>query len=417
MKAKGLSGNPVYGGPMRILHTADWHLGRIFHGVHLTDDQGAMLDEFYSMAKDAQPDCIVVAGDVYDRAVPPPDAVALLDDVVCRLVLDLDIAVLIIAGNHDSAARLDFGGRLLSRKRLFVVGTPKAAPDVVCILDEHGPVEFVLLPYADPASAKHLWGLADGESMGHGAAMRSMVRAAKETLQDDGVRRVVVAHGTVADAHDSDSERPLWLGATGAMAASDFAGFCYTALGHHHAAQDVDSARVRYAGSPLAYSFAESDQEKSATVVDLNGRGEVSTTPLPFTPRHAVRTVSGALDELLAKPSAANDHDYLRFLLNDDKPVLDPMTRLRKRYKNALIVEQEQRQPSAIARIRALLSPKSTVHSDEEALFAQFFHDVTNEDLNDPERAVVAWAVAQANTSEQERGEKPPPPSTSDQNP
>src|SRR2546421_1824346 len=160
---------------MRFIHTADWHLGRLFHGTHLTGDQAHVLDQLVDVARQCKPDAVIVAGDVYDRAVPPPEAVQLLDDVLSRLVLDLQIPVVLIAGNHDSPGRLQFGARLLAGRRLYVSGNLAKQSDPIVLTDAHGPVHVYLLPYAEPSVVRACLECPDGEPQDHDSAAKLLL--------------------------------------------------------------------------------------------------------------------------------------------------------------------------------------------------------------------------------------------------
>ncbi|HHN72598.1 MAG TPA: exonuclease subunit SbcD, partial [Thermopetrobacter sp.] len=236
---------------MRILHTADWHLGRIFHGEHLTPHQARVLEQFAAMARETRPDVIIVAGDVYDRAVPPPDAVALLDETLARLVVETEAHVIVIAGNHDSPERLGFGAALLRRARVHVYGRldPRVAPLV--LEDGHGRVAFHAVPFLEPAHTRAaLAALAAGDrappeteaatplpAAGDQAAAMELALAHLKRRHPAGARAVLVAHAMVRGGRGSDSERPLVIGGAEEVPTAIFDPFHYVALGHLHQAQ------------------------------------------------------------------------------------------------------------------------------------------------------------------------------------
>jgi exonuclease SbcD len=370
---------------MRVLHTADWHLGRIFHGVHLTEDQAHTLDGFCALARETQPDVVLLCGDLYDRAVPPPDAVALLDDVLARLVLDAGCAVIAISGNHDSPERLSFGGRLLAHARLHVAGRPEHPLAPITLLDEHGPVCFWPLPFSEPRVIRRVFGEAPPLMKaptaalveGHGAALTHLVaRAAAAAREVPDARHVVLAHGSVAGIGASESERPLWIGPDGAADAAVFAPFAYAALGHHHKPQDVGGlTTVRYPGSLLHYSFGEceagkaSGQGPSVTLVDIDAAGDITREVLDLPVRRPLDVRRGELKALLKTPPT---DALLKFILTDTSPVLDPLARLRERFPGALVLEQERLQlPEAPQRVLA------DTRVDDEALFSAFYEEMT----------------------------------------
>ena len=369
---------------MRILHTSDWHLGRQFHNVALLDDQAYVLDRIVSIACEREVDVVVVAGDVFDRSVPPSAATALLDDVLHRLAVEAGIPVIVTAGNHDGAERLGFGARAMERAGIHLRTRFDFSP--VVLHDAHGPVGFFCLPYADPVV------VADrlGEPVAtHDEAMGALVARLGETAQA-GARRVLVAHCFVAGGAARDSERPLSVGGADAVTAAHFAGYHYAALGHLHGAQSFAGGRVRYSGSILKYSFSEANDAKGVLLVDLDAAGEVAVEAVPLVPRHDLRILEGALDELLeaGRDDPAHD-DYLLVRLTDTHAILDLMNKLREVYPNVLHVEREALRRAG-ERSRPVADHRRT---GEMALVADFWRQVTGEDLGDDARELVAAAL------------------------
>ncbi|MBM3147246.1 MAG: exonuclease SbcCD subunit D [Actinobacteria bacterium] len=381
---------------MRFIHTADLHLGRLFHGVHLTADQACVLDQLVDLVAEARPQAVLIAGDVYDRAVPPPDAVALLDDVLDRIVSGLGVPVLLVAGNHDSPTRLGFGASLLAERGLHVAGPLTAAPHRLVLRDEHGPVVFHLLPYAEPAVARAVY--ADDGLHDQAATVAAGIdRASSPAAGSSRVRCVLVTHAFAAGGLTSESERPLTVGGSGAVPVPLFRGFDYVALGHLHRPQWIraddlpdPAPRVRYSGSPLAYSFDEAGREKSLSLVELGpptaggGPAELTVEAVPLRPRRNVRRVAGTLSELLAMSVAdpARD-DYVEAEIRDQGPVFDAMGRLREAYPNALSVVLPQL-AAAVGERRTRPDPKRA--GDLELLTA-FFEHVCGEGPTEQERA------------------------------
>ncbi len=325
---------------MRFLHTADWHLGRVYHGVSLLDDQAHVLREFVRLAAELRPDAILVAGDVYDRSVPPADAVRLLDEVLSELVLGLRIPVVLIAGNHDGPDRLAFGAGLLGRAGLTVRGPVEAPVTPLRLRDAHGEVAIYPLPYAEPALVKRALG-ADAIADHHAAlgAQLQAIRAAHPA----GLRAVVVAHAFVLGGSESESERPLSVGGSGAVGAELFDGFDYVALGHLHRAQQAGSAHIHYAGSLLKYSFAEAAHLKSVNLVDMDAAGQCTVERVPLVPRRDLRVIEGELADLVAAAAAdPGRDDYVLARLTDRGALLDAMGKLRTAYPNALAIERPQ---------------------------------------------------------------------------
>ena len=375
---------------VRFLHTADWHLGRLFHGVHLTEDQAHVLDQLVALARDAKVDAVLLAGDVFDRSLPPADAVSLLDDVLSRLVLDVRVPVVLIAGNHDSPPRLEFASRVLREKGLHICGEIPRAGGVgqrsVVLHDAPGPVRIHSIPYAEPPVVRERLG---EDAVGdHETAMRALVgrarRAAEGTASE---RAVVVAHAFVVGGRESESERPLTVGGAGTVAASCFAGFDFVALGHLHLPQDVSgegggATTLHYSGSLLKYSFAEAEHTKSVSLVELDERGACRIERIALTPRRDVRRLVGFLREILAGPAAGEcPDDYLMITLRDRGAILDALGKLRAVYPNVLHIERETPELPAGAEARA-----ARLEAGDADLFGAFFREVTGEELTNEER-------------------------------
>lgn len=367
---------------MRLLHTADWHLGRLFHQVHLTDDQAYVLEQFVALVQDARPDLVVIAGDIYDRAVPPPDAVTLLDETLSRLILDCNVRVALIAGNHDSAQRLHFGSRLLAERGLHIAGAFTGTPLQLSLDDSAGPVHLYALPYAEPSVVREKLGV---DVHDHDAAMRAQLDVIRQS-HPAGARAIVVAHAFLAGAQGSEhSERPLSVGTTGAVGVDAFEGFSYVALGHLHRPQSLDGGRLHYAGSLLKYSFDEADHRKGVSLVEIDATGACNIEQIPLTPRRDVRRISGLLADLLATPDPdISRDDYLEVTLLDDGVVFDTMGRLREVYPNVLHIER-----TAFAAPEALdVSRADHRRRDTADLFGDFFTQVTGQDFSEELRGL-----------------------------
>lgn len=384
---------------MRFLHTADWHLGRLFHGNHLTDDQAHVLSQVIDICKEHRPDAVLVAGDIYDRAVPPPEAVDLLDHVLCELVLRLKLPVILIAGNHDSPGRLHFGSKLLDGQRLHVRGHVTADCAPVVFQDDHGPVHVYALPYAEPAMVRHC--LNCETAIDHDTGMRAVL-SRLQASHPQGARSILVAHAFVAGGVGCESERPLSVGGTGTVAAACFAGFHYVALGHLHRPQRVafENTAIHYSGSLLKYSFDEADHPKSVCMVEMAGDGSCISQTIALSPRREVRRICGTLAELLASSATDGKDDYLEVTLLDDGPVFDAVGRLREVYANVA----ELKRPTV-----AFQGPDQRSAADhrtmtELELFRTFYTHVTGKILEAPHEATFAAAVDETRRSEREAG-------------
>ena len=363
---------------MRFLHTSDWHLGRLFHAVHLTEDQAHLLDQVVEFAREARVDAVLIAGDVYDRAVPPPQAVELLDETLARLVLGHRIPVIVIAGNHDSPHRMGFGARLMAASRLHVVGPLAASTIGVGLADEHGPVHVYPLPYAEPAIARQVLG--DPALETHALAMKALLDGIRAG-HPAGERSVLVAHAFVQGGAESESERPLSIGGADRIDADQLEGFSYVALGHLHRPQSA-SARASYSGSLMKYSFSESAGARSVSLVELDAVGAVHVERVELTARRDVRVLEGTLAELLA---GRGSDDYVQVNLTDRGPLLDPIGKLRQVYPNVLHLDRH-----AFAEAAAAHGPaRDHRQASDLDLFGAFFAEATGQPMSEDEHAAL----------------------------
>ncbi len=371
---------------MRFLHSADWHLGRVYHGVSLLEDQAHVLQQFVRIAADTRPDAILLAGDIYDRSVPPAEAVRLLDRVLSELILELKIPVVMIAGNHDGPDRLAFGSGLLQRAGLTVRGPVEMDAAPLVLRDAHGEVAVHALPYAEPALVRSACG--DDAIADHHAALAAQT-AAVRAAHVPARRSVVVAHAFVQGGAESESERPLSVGGTGAVGAGVFDGFDYVALGHLHRPQAIGGGRIQYSGSPLKYSFAEADHAKSVNLVDMDAEGNCAVERIALVPRCDLRILEGELAALVAAAAAdpARD-DYVLARLTDHGALLDAMGKLRSAYPNALAIER----PTLIGDGpgRATADHRRTRIQD---LFASFHEETTGVALEPAAQAALDRVV------------------------
>ncbi len=380
---------------MRFIHTGDWHLGKLLRERQLIEDQEFTLRGLLRLVEELRPDALVVAGDVYDRAVAPVEAVGVLDEILATLTLDLRVPVIVIAGNHDSAPRLQYLGGLVTRVGLHVVGEVGAAPAGVRVAGADG-VEVVFWPlaYTDPETARGALGRADIHT--HEAALQAQLDLVREQMGDD-ARHVVVAHAFVTGAQPSESERPLSVGGSGEVSRDLFDGFDYAALGHLHRPQRVGE-RVRYAGSLLKYSFDEADHRKSVSVVDIDAAGGLTVEQVELPVLHDLVRLTGSFDELLTRSDAAEyAQAYVEVLLTDTDPVLDPMQKLRAVYPNILSLRRE----AWLGREGIAPAPDVGRLSTRE-LFGEFFEETAGEPLSEAQQQEVDAALNATGREERE---------------
>ena len=315
---------------MKLIHLSDLHLGKRVGEVSMLEDQAYILDRVLDIVDGAGPDALLIAGDVYDKSVPSAEAVTLFDDFLCRLAWR-KLPVLVISGNHDSPERLAFGSRLMGAGvHLSPVYDGNVKP--ITLTDEHGPVDFWLLPFLKPAHLRRFYPeeTIDSYTDAVGAAIAHM-------NIDPSRRNVLLCHQFVTGAATCESEE-LIVGGTDNVDAAVFDGFDYVALGHLHGPQNVGSSRIRYCGTPLKYSFSEASQYKSVTVAELGEKGDLTLHTVPLTPRHDMRVIQGTFAQLTAENSdaAGEREDYLHIILTDEEDVPEALGRLRLVYPNIL---------------------------------------------------------------------------------
>ena len=383
---------------MRFIHTADWHLGKLFGERYMTNEQRYVLSELLAVVRDTKAEAVVIAGDIYDRAVPPTEAVDLFSDTLSELA-GLGVKVLFIAGNHDSASRLDFGASIMRHAGIYLAGKLDAVLKPVELEDKWGKIYFSLFPYAEPPVVRAAFALEGNLSFDEG--MKLMVYRARKHIPDD-ARSVAVAHAFIMGGETSESERPLAVGGSEQISYRYFLDYNYTALGHLHKKQRAGTVNICYSGSLLKYSFDEADHIKGVTLVDIDAAGEVKQEFYQLRPRHEVRIVKGTLEELLTDgyDNLPTD-DFVRIDLLNSEPVLFPFEKLSARYKNLFAITR----PNAIGITNTELAAKeasSPIRKADITLFAEFFRDMTETELTPEESAELAAVIDEINRKERE---------------
>ncbi|MEU5691568.1 exonuclease SbcCD subunit D [Actinosynnema sp. NPDC020468] len=374
---------------MRLLHTSDWHVGRSFHGRDLLREQESVLSGLAELVAAERVDAVVVSGDLFDRAVPNAEAVAVCTRVLER-VRAAGARVVVTPGNHDSAARLGlFGGfaaagGLHLRTRVAELHVP------VVLADEAGPVAVYGIPYLEPETARHTLGVPDAR--GHAGVLGEAMRRVRADLAGRGVRSVVLAHAFVTGGEASESERTIAVGGVQDVPGSVFAGVDYVALGHLHGHQTL-AEHLRYSGSPLAYSFSEARQRKSVWLVELSPEGLAGVERRELPVPRALSTLAGSLEEVLRAPEhdAVAEH-FLSVTLTDRVRPLDALRRLQARFPHAVHVEWR---PEGGRTGELRFAERVRGRSDEEVACC-FLEDVRGEPPNPREVALLREAFAAA---------------------
>lgn len=366
---------------MKFFHLSDLHLGRRMYEFSLIDDQKFILEELLCLAAEEHPDAVVIAGDIYDRAVPSAEAVELFDRFLCALA-KRRIPVLAISGNHDSPERIAFGADLMTPSGVFLSPVYNGYVEPVSLSDSFGAVNFYLLPFIKPANVRRFYPEEAIESY------TDALRCAVEHMNvDPSARNVLVTHQFVTGGIRSDSE-DVTVGGTDNVDAAVFDGFDYVALGHLHGAQSIGRETLRYSGTPLKYSFSEKDQEKSITVVELGEKGSVSISTLPLTPQRDMREVRGTYDELTLRGNYAgtNTDDYIHAVLTDENDIPNAFSRLQSIYPQLMKLDYDNRRTRTSVVIAA--EERRRTMTDTE-LFAEFFEIQNGQKMTDKQSEYV----------------------------
>ncbi|MBM4762801.1 exonuclease SbcCD subunit D [Bacillus sp. B15-48] len=371
---------------MKFIHSADWHLGKLVHGIYMTEDQRFLLNQFVEIVAEEKPDAVVIAGDLYDRSVPPTDAVELLDQTLFKINVELNIPVIAIAGNHDSAERLSFGSSWYRHSQFYLTGK---------LTNEFRPVQikgvnFYLVPYAEPGHIRQL--LDDPSIHSHQEAMKAVIEKIMEKMDMD-APNVFVGHAFVLGGKTSDSERTLSVGGSGCVTADLFAPFSYTALGHLHSPDAIRHEKIKYSGSLMKYSFSEAKQRKAISIIDMNDNGSFEIRERTLVPKQDMREIEGYLEELLNPYyyEKQKTDDYLKVTLLDEGSLIDPIGKLRKVYPHILHLERKIESIDQ-KKLRNLTTQKLKKQSEIE-LFEQFYQEMTTGEFTDDKRQVIESTV------------------------
>ena len=323
---------------MKIIHLSDLHLGKRVNEFSMLEDQAYILTRIINVIDEERPDAVILAGDLYDKSVPPAEAVTLLDDFLVRLV-KRGVQVFVISGNHDSPERVAFAGRLIEQSGVHLSPVYNGTVAPITLEDDFGPVNFYLLPFVKPAHVRRFF--PEQEIVSYTDAVRTAVNAMG---MDFSRRNVLVTHQFVTGAERSESEE-VSVGGTDNVDSSVFDGIDYVALGHIHGPQNIGSERIRYCGTPLKYSFSEADHSKSVTVAELRKKGTLEIHTVPLIPKRDLRELRGSYLELTARSNYAgtDTEDYLHITLTDEEDIPDVAAKLRVIYPNLMKLDYDNR--------------------------------------------------------------------------
>lgn len=363
---------------MKFIHLSDLHLGKKLNEISLLEDQKYILKQIITIAEQQHPDGILLAGDIYDKAIPSVDAVQLLDNFLTALAA-LQIPVFMISGNHDSAERLSFGARLLCSSGIYLSQVYDGTVQKITLQDHYGALNIYLLPFVKPSTVKRYF--PDETINDFNDALQTVIR---HLNIDTSQRNVLLAHQFVTGAFRSDSEE-IFVGGLDNVDAAVFADFDYTALGHIHGPQNIGSAKIRYCGTPLKYSFSEVQQQKSLTVVELQKKGQLAVSCIPLQPLRDLVKLKGSYLELteLKFYQDLDRENYFHITLTDENDVLDALQKLRTIYPNLLQLEYDNKRTQASQDITSSLEVQQ---KSEAELFAEFYQLQNNQPMNEKQK-------------------------------
>ncbi|TOB95476.1 exonuclease sbcCD subunit D [Vibrio parahaemolyticus] len=373
---------------MKFIHTSDWHLGRQFHNVSLLEDQQAVLEQLIQYIENNPVDAVIVAGDVYDRSVPPTIAIELLNRVVKRICGELNTPMILISGNHDGAERLGFGSEQMKRSGLHIISNfEDMLTPVVIETKAAGHVAFYGMPYNDPEQVRYVY---KEPVSTHDEAHKLLAEKITEQFQSEH-RNILISHCFVDGAIESESERPLSIGGSDRVSHEHFLNFDYVALGHLHQPQKKGEEYIRYSGSLMKYSFGEQNQKKGFTLVEIGKDGFIGAEHLELTAPHEMRIVEGELEQILewGKTDPKNE-DYLLVRLMDKHAILNPMEKLRTVYPNVLHLEK----PGMLIGVEQEMAQAKLARSEID-MFKDFFAEAQDSELSNEQEQAISDIIKQ----------------------
>ncbi|AFV01686.1 Exonuclease SbcD [Dehalobacter sp. UNSWDHB] len=378
---------------MKLLHTADLHIGKRVNEFSMLEDQKIILDQILRITDEVQPDGLLLAGDIYDKSVPPGEAVGLLDEFLTELVAR-KLQIFLISGNHDSPERLNFGSRILQNNGLHIAGTFDGSLKHISLRDIYGPVHIYLLPYVKPAFVQAFYPGQDIAS--YEDAVRAVIASSDIDTRE---RNILVAHQFITSGSNEpercDSET-ISVGGLNNIDASVFEAFDYVALGHLHGPQCIGRETVRYAGSPLKYSFSEARQQKSVTILEFAEKGKLGIHQIPLTALRDLREIKGPLAELLRTGTSQDQpsEDYIRAILTDENEIYDAIGQLRQVYPNIMRLD------FANSRSRQEADSQSSASGDVACksrleLFEEFYLKQNNQEMSEEQQKIMQDIIEQ----------------------
>lgn len=374
---------------MKFIHISDLHLGKRVNEFSMLEDQEFILTKIINIIDEQRPDGIFIAGDVYDKSVPSAEAVELFDDFLFRLSTR-NLKVFVISGNHDSAERIAFGGRLMDKSGIYMSPVYNGEVKPITLTDAFGEIKVYMLPFIKPSNVKRFF--PEKEINSYNDAVKTVVDAMDK---DESKRNILITHQFVTGAVRTESE-DISVGGTDNVDASVFGGFDYVALGHIHRSQKCGGGEyIRYSGTPLKYSFSEANDKKSVTIVELNSKGDISLDFIELTPMRDMVEIKGSYEELTLKSFWENtsyNENYMHVTLTDEEDIPDVLTKLRVIYKNIMKLDYDNKRTRSANEINgAEKVDKKTPYQH----FSDFYELQNGAPLSDEQATFIADMIEQ----------------------
>lgn len=375
---------------MKLFHLGDLHIGKVVNGFSMIEDQEFVLKQVKNKIKEYKPDALILAGDIYDRSVPPAKAISLFNEFLSDILLELKTPILAIAGNHDGADLIGFGKEIFEKTGLYIEGNFSKNIKKVSLKDAYGYVNFYLVPFADYAVVRDELDNKDIKSLND--AMKAIIDEINKEINID-ERNILVTHAYVTGGENpetSDSEKMLVVGGKEYVESGLFDNFDYVALGHLHRCQGIGGNRIRYSGSLLKYSFSEEHYDKSVTMIDIDKNKNIKCELLPLTPIRDMKTLEGNLEDLLENVDESIKNDYIRAVLTDQGELIEPMAKLRQVYQNVMLLE--------IKRVIGNMTQSPLTSSERQSksmdeLFSDFYRYHMKDNLSEEGMKIVNKAI------------------------
>lgn len=373
---------------MKFIHLSDLHLGKRVNEFSMLEDQEYILTKIINIIDEEKPEGVIIAGDVYDKSVPSAEAVELFDDFLVRLA-KRDLKVFVISGNHDSAERIAFGGRLMDKSGIYMSPVFDGKVEPITLKDNFGDVNIYMLPFIKPSNVRRFY--PENEIVTYTDAVKTVI----DNMEiDTSKRNILITHQFVTGAVRSESE-DISVGGTDNVDASVFEGFDYVALGHIHRSQKCVSDYIRYSGTPLKYSFSEAKDNKTITVVEMNAKGNITLDFIPLVPKRDMVEIKGTYDELTLKNFYENttyQDDYIHITLTDEEDIPDVLTKLRVIYKNIMKLDYDNKRTRTMNKIDGAENVKKKTPFEH---FSEFYELQNGQPLSDEQTEFVSDIIEQ----------------------